>query len=59
MPRVGLTKEATEDLMKYLDEISDPHKEQRQKVGIIVLVYMLVMVGLTYAWKKKIWKNIH
>ncbi|WP_457627116.1 c-type cytochrome, partial [Persephonella sp.] len=59
MPRVGLNKEATEDLMKYLDEISDPHKEQRQKVGIIVLAYMLVMIGLTYAWKKKIWKNIH
>ncbi len=59
MPRVGLNQEATEELMKYLDEISDPHKEQRQKIGIIVLVYMLVMVGLTYAWKRKIWKNIH
>ncbi|NPA12881.1 MAG: cytochrome c1 [Aquificae bacterium] len=59
MPRVGLNEEATEDLMKYLDEISDPHKEQRKKVGLIVLAYMLVMIGLTYAWKKKIWRNIH
>jgi glutamate N-acetyltransferase/amino-acid N-acetyltransferase len=52
-------KEATENLMAYLDKISDPHREQRKKVGIIVLAYMLVMIGLTYAWKKKIWKNIH
>ncbi len=59
MPRVGLNEEATENLLKYLDKISDPHREQRQKVGIIVLAYMLIMVGLTYAWKKKIWKNIH
>ena len=59
MPRVGLNKEATEELMVYLEKIADPHKEQRQKVGIIVLAYMLVMIGLTFAWKKKIWKNIH
>ncbi|WP_029520807.1 c-type cytochrome [Persephonella sp. IF05-L8] len=59
MPRVGLNKEATEETLKYLEEIADPHKEQRQKVGIIVLAYMLVMIGLTYAWKKKIWKNLH
>lgn len=59
MPRVGLSKEAQEKALAYLDEISDPHKEQRQKVGLIVLAYLLVMVGLTFAWKKKIWKNIH
>ncbi|RUM58490.1 MAG: cytochrome c1, partial [Persephonella sp.] len=34
-------------------------KEQRQKVGLLVLAYLAVMVGLTFAWKKKIWKNIH
>ena len=59
MPRVGLNKEAQEKAIAYLDKISDPHKEQRQKVGLIVLAYLLVMVGLTFAWKKKIWKNIH
>ena len=59
MPRVGLSQEAQEKALAYLEEISDPHKEQRQKVGLIVLAYLAVMVGLTFAWKKKIWKNIH
>ncbi|RUM59918.1 MAG: cytochrome c1 [Persephonella sp.] len=59
MPRVGLDKEAQEKAIAYLEEIADPHKEQRTKVGIIVLAYLLVMVGLTYAWKRKIWKNLH
>ena len=59
MPRVGLSSEAQEKALAYLDEISDPHKEQRQKVGLIVMAYLFVMVGLTFAWKKKIWKNIH
>ncbi|NPA54632.1 MAG: cytochrome c1 [Aquificae bacterium] len=59
MPRLGIDEKSQHDIVKYLDEISDPHKEQRKKVGLIVLAYMLVMVGLTYAWKRKIWKNIH
>jgi len=59
MPRVGLNKEAQEKAIAYLEEIADPHKEQRKKVGLLVLGYLLVMTGLTYAWKKKIWKNIH
>ena len=59
MPRVGLDQESQEEIVAYLEEIADPHKEQRSKVGLIVLAYILVMVGLTYAWKKKIWKNVH
>ncbi len=59
MPRVGLDKESQEEIIGYLEKIADPHKEQRKKVGLYVLLYMLVMIGLTYAWKKKIWKNVH
>ena len=59
MPRLGINKESQEEIVAYLEEIADPHKEQRKKVGLYVLLYMLVMVGLTYAWKKKIWKNVH
>nr|BAM71678.1 putative ubiquinol cytochrome c oxidoreductase cytochrome c1 subunit [uncultured Aquificaceae bacterium] len=59
MPRLGLTQEATEKVVKYLDEIADPHREQRNKIGVFVLGYLVIMAGLTFAWKKKIWKNIH
>lgn len=59
MPRVGLNEEAQAKAIAYLEEIADPHKEQRKTVGIIVLGYLLVMIGLTFAWKKKIWKNLH
>ncbi len=59
MPRLGIDEKSQEEIVAYLEQIADPHKEQRQKVGLIVLGYLLVMVGLTYAWKKKIWKNVH
>jgi len=59
MPRLGLTQEATEKVVAYLEQIADPYKEQRKKIGMWVLIYMLIGVVITYAWKKKIWKNIH
>ena len=59
MPRLGLTKESTEKVVAYLDQIADPHREQRNKLGIWILGYLVIMAGLTFAWKKKIWKNIH
>jgi len=58
MPRLGLTQEATEKVVAYLEQIADPYKEQRKKIGMWVLIYMLIGVVITYAWKKKIWKNI-
>jgi ubiquinol-cytochrome c reductase cytochrome c1 subunit len=59
MPRLGLTKESTEKTVAYLDQIADPHRDQRNRLGVFVLGYLLVMAALTFAWKKKIWKNIH
>jgi ubiquinol-cytochrome c reductase cytochrome c1 subunit len=59
MPRLGLKEESAVKIVEYLDEISDPHKEERNKVGLWVLAYLFVLAGLAYGWKKKIWKNIH
>lgn len=58
MPRLGLTKESTEKVVNYLEHIADPHKEERNKIGMWVLIYMLIGVILTYSWKKKIWKSL-
>lgn len=58
MPRLGLTEEATNKVISYLEEIADPHKQQRNKVGIWALIYAFIGVVLTYAWKKKIWKTV-
>ncbi|GAB6073057.1 cytochrome c1 [Venenivibrio stagnispumantis] len=59
MPRLGLTKESTEKAVEYLDKIADPHREERNRLSVWVLGYLVILAGLTFAWKKKIWKNIH
>ncbi|EDP73301.1 c-type cytochrome [Hydrogenivirga sp. 128-5-R1-1] len=58
MPRLGLKKESAEKVIAYLQEISDPHKKQRDKLGLWILGYVLIGVFLTYAWKKKVWAKI-
>ncbi len=59
MPRLGLKQESAEKVIAYLDNIADPHKEERNKLGLWVLGYLVVLAGLTYAWKRKIWSNLH
>jgi ubiquinol-cytochrome c reductase cytochrome c1 subunit len=39
MPRLGLTEEATNKVINYLEQISDPHKDERKKIGIWALIY--------------------
>jgi len=58
MPRLGLTEEATDKVINYLESIADPHKEERKRIGMWVLIYMMVGVVLTYLWKRKVWSSV-
>lgn len=59
MPRVGLTEEAQNKVIKYIDSIGDSKKEQRHLVGIIIISFMIIMSIIAYLWKLKIWKEVH
>ncbi len=59
MPRVGLTEEAQEDVIAYMEEIGDSKKADRESLGWKVMLYMLVFALLALAWKKEIWKELH
>ena len=59
MPRVGLTKEGTEEVMAYLEKTGDPSKEARGQVGPWVLAFFFIFTFLAYGWKKAMWKGHH
>ena len=59
MPRVGLTKEATEKVIAYLEKVGDRKKEKRNSLGPWVLLYFVVFAVLAYLWKQKIWREVH
>jgi len=59
MPRVGLTKEAQEQVISYLEETGDRKKDERNALGVKVIGFMIIFTILAYLWKVKIWREVH
>ncbi|MBU3645041.1 MAG: cytochrome c1 [Candidatus Methylopumilus sp.] len=47
------------DLVNYLVFMAEPYKQQDQRLGILVLLFLGLLLVLTYALKKEFWKDIH
>ncbi|PAF54128.1 cytochrome C [Helicobacter sp. 13S00482-2] len=59
MPRVGLTEEAQKQVINYLEKVGDSKKAQRDSLGIKIMIFFAVMALLAYAWKRRIWSDLH
>jgi ubiquinol-cytochrome c reductase cytochrome c1 subunit len=59
MPRVGLTEEAQHDVIAYMEEIGDSKKQERETLGVEVIIYMVIFSIFAILWKRKIWKDLH
>lgn len=59
MPRVGLTKEATMKVIEHIEKVGDSKKDKRNSLGVWVLLYFAIFALLAYAWKQKIWRDLH
>lgn len=58
MPRVGLTQEAQEQVINYMEFAGDRHKDEREALGVKVLIFMFILTILAYLWKVKIWREV-
>lgn len=58
MPRVGLTKEAENQVVRYMESVGDAKKDEREGLGKWVLLYMIILSVLAYLWKKKVWGEV-
>ncbi|HEX5865118.1 MAG TPA: cytochrome c1 [Casimicrobiaceae bacterium] len=47
------------DLVNYLDYMSEPVKNERINLGIVVLIFLGVLFGLVYALKRDYWAELH
>ncbi len=47
------------DLVNFLDYVSEPTKNKRISLGIIVLLYLAVLFAFVYALKRLYWKDVH
>ena len=47
------------DVTTFLAWTAEPEMEERKRLGIKVILFLLVLTGMLYALKRKIWADIH
>ena len=58
MPRVGLTHEAQEQVIAYMESVGDRKKAEREELGIKLIAYMALFTVVAFLWKRKIWSEV-
>jgi len=47
------------DVTVFLTWAAEPKMEQRKSIGLRVILFLLILAGLFYAVKKKVWSDLH
>ena len=47
------------DVVTFLTWAANPELVQRKQIGVRVVLFLLLMTGLTYAAKRKVWADVH
>ncbi len=47
------------DVVTFLTWAANPEMEQRKRIGVKTVLFLVFMTGLTVAVKKKVWKDVH
>lgn len=59
MPRVGLTQQAQEQVVAYLEKVGDSKKQERESLGYKLIIYCLILAVFAFLWKGFIWRDAH
>ena len=49
----------SKDVSAFMMWAAEPHMEARKRIGFQVMIFLIVLSGLLYFTKKKIWANAH
>ena len=52
------TQQYARDVSAFLMWAAEPALEQRKKTGLRVMIFLILLAGLVYFTKKKIWANV-
>jgi ubiquinol-cytochrome c reductase cytochrome c1 subunit len=50
---------AIRDIVTFLSYMAEPMQVERQRIGVYVILFLLVFLGLAYLLKKEYWKDVH
>jgi ubiquinol-cytochrome c reductase cytochrome c1 subunit len=51
-------EQEAKDVVAFLAWAAEPHQEERKKMGVAVMLYLLLFAGVVYASYRTIWRNI-
>jgi cytochrome c1 len=47
------------DVSSFLNWTSEPELEARKRLGVKVVIFLIILAGLLFVAKRKIWSDIH
>lgn len=47
------------DVTEFLTWAADPYMEERKRTGVKVILFLLAFAGVMYAYKKRVWADVH
>jgi ubiquinol-cytochrome c reductase cytochrome c1 subunit len=47
------------DVTTFLAWAAEPETEARRQMGVKIILFLIVLGGLTYAVKRKVWADLH
>ena len=50
--------EEAKDVAAFLEWASDPHMEQRKRMGLAVMIVLIAMTGLLYMSYRRVWEKV-
>ncbi len=59
MPRVGVSAEAADKVIEYLEDSGDTKRHEREAVGKNVMIYIVIFAIFALLWKKQVWRDLH
>lgn len=55
----GSVQQISADLTHFLSWVAEPELEKRKRLGIQVMLFLIVLTGMLYAVKRKVWADVH
>ena len=49
----------SKDVSAFLVWAAEPHMMARKRIGFQVMIFLIVLAGLMYFTKKKVWSDVH